>query len=154
MNLLPGIHAFGFTRNEIKVVLFLATTFLAGLAIRWYAESSEELPGAMTYDYSESDQRFLERSEKLAELAKPAPPSTPQRTPPPAKTPPAPNSININTAGKDMLMRLPGIGEEYAERIILFREDHGPFASVEHLVKVRGIGKKSLERIRPYLTVD
>jgi len=154
MRFLSGIHAFGFTRNEIKVVLFLTATFLAGLAIRWYAESSEELPGAMMYDYTQSDQTFLERSEKLAELTKPPRPIASQRTPPPAKTLPPPNSININTASKEMLMQLPGIGEEYAERIILFREDHGPFESVEQLVKVRGIGKKSLERIRPYLTVD
>lgn len=154
MSLFPGVQALGFTRNEIKVVLFLVATFLAGLTIRWYAQSSGDLPGAMVYDYSESDRTFVERSQKLAELLKPVPPSTAQRTPPPQKTLPAPNSINLNTATKDMLMRLPGIGEKYAERIILFREDHGPFESVEQLVRVRGIGPKSLEKVRQYVTVD
>ncbi|MBM2846858.1 MAG: competence protein ComEA [Bacteroidetes bacterium] len=50
-------------------------------------------------------------------------------------------------------MQLPGIGESYAERIILYREDYGSYTSVDDLTNVKGIGKKTLERIRPFLTV-
>ena len=62
--------------------------------------------------------------------------------------------IDINTAGVAQLMSLPGIGEAIAKRIITFREEHGPFRRVEDLMRVKGIGEKSLERLRPLLTVN
>ena len=53
--------------------------------------------------------------------------------------------VNINTASMEQLMTLDGIGESYAERIIEFREKNGPFQSPEDLLKVKGIGEKTLE---------
>ena len=55
--------------------------------------------------------------------------------------------ININTATKEQLMALPGIGEVYAQRILAYRENHGPFQKVGDLLNVQGIGKKRLEDI-------
>ena len=55
--------------------------------------------------------------------------------------------INLNTADVEALMTLPGIGEVLAGRIIEFREEYGPFASVEELLLVSGIGEKKLEGI-------
>lgn len=60
--------------------------------------------------------------------------------------------LNINTAGLEDLVLLPGIGPSTAAKIITFRKD-SPFESLDHLVKVRGIGRKTLERIRSYLTL-
>ena len=51
-------------------------------------------------------------------------------------------------------MLLPGIGSTYAERILIYRQEHGPFRSVEELSKVKGIGKKTLARIREFLYLD
>ena len=48
-------------------------------------------------------------------------------------------------------MKLPGIGETAAERIIAFRQENGPFKNNTELLKVKGIGKKKLEQIKPYL---
>jgi comEA protein len=59
--------------------------------------------------------------------------------------------IAINTANKNELMKLPGIGETTAERIIAFRQENGPFKNNTELLKVKGIGKKKLEQIKPYL---
>lgn len=64
------------------------------------------------------------------------------------KPPPAP--ININTASPQQLMQLPGIAEEVAARIIEERARR-PYASPDDLLRVKGIGKKKLEQLRPYV---
>lgn len=61
--------------------------------------------------------------------------------------------ININTASKEELMELNGVGETIAERIIEYRSKH-PFKSVEELIKIDGIGEKRMKSIRPYVTVQ
>ncbi len=142
-------QSFGFTRNEIKVILFLITTFIVGLGIRLYRSAEEpEAVSESRYDYSLKDQEFKERSQKLAKLTSP---KGEKKTT--SKQTLGPNSININTASKDQLILLPGIGETYAERIIIYRDNNGPYASVDELEKVKGIGKSTLERLRPYIRV-
>ena len=61
--------------------------------------------------------------------------------------------VNINTASAKELDALPGIGEVLAQRIIDYRNANGPFQSVYDLIKVKGIGEKTLEKIKPYATV-
>lgn len=60
-------------------------------------------------------------------------------------------SVSVNTADAGELTRLPGIGPSYAERIIAYREEHGAFQDINELLKVRGIGEKRLESIRPFV---
>ncbi len=61
--------------------------------------------------------------------------------------------IDLNRATARELIQLPGVGEVIAKRIVDFREEHGPFKRVEDLMKVKGIGEKSLEKIRPYIRI-
>lgn len=59
--------------------------------------------------------------------------------------------VHLNTATLTELMELPGIGQTYGLRIIEFRENNGAFTSVEQLMQVKGIGPKTLEKLKPYL---
>jgi competence protein ComEA len=61
--------------------------------------------------------------------------------------------IDLNTADVAALQTVPGIGPALAKRIVEFREKEGPFERVDDLLKIRGIGEKSLAKIRPYVTV-
>ena len=60
--------------------------------------------------------------------------------------------ININTASASELMSLRGIGEVTAKAIIDYREQHGPFKSVDDLASVKGIGQKTLAGFRDKVT--
>jgi competence protein ComEA len=61
--------------------------------------------------------------------------------------------VNLNTATLDQLEALPGIGPVLAQRIVDYREQHGPFASVDDLSNVSGIGDAHMEDLRPLVTV-
>lgn len=61
--------------------------------------------------------------------------------------------VNINTAGASELEALPGIGPALAARIVEYRDGHGPFASVDDLTDVPGIGPAKLEALRSQATV-
>lgn len=61
--------------------------------------------------------------------------------------------VNVNSASAEELETLPGIGEVLAQAIISHREEHGPFAAVDDLEEVSGIGPVTLEEIRDLVTV-
>ena len=61
--------------------------------------------------------------------------------------------IDLNTAGVYDLQRLPGIGEKRAQDIVAYREEHGPFGTVDELDNVSGIGPGILEGLREYASV-
>ncbi len=61
--------------------------------------------------------------------------------------------ININSASAAELENLPGIGPVTAAAIVAYREEKGPFASVDALTEVSGIGEATLEKIKPNATV-
>ena len=56
--------------------------------------------------------------------------------------------ISINTADVEELTRLPGIGPKTAEKIILYREEHGLFQTLEELMNVNGIGPAKFEKVK------
>ena len=71
----------------------------------------------------------------------------------PASSAPPQGKINLNTAGKEELMSIKGLGEILAERILDYRERHGGFVSLEELMEVDGIGEKRFAAWKPYLTL-
>ncbi len=62
--------------------------------------------------------------------------------------------LNINTATKDELICVPGIGDVYAARIIEYRELNGDFTTLEELIEIKGIGEKRLQAFREYLICE
>lgn len=65
----------------------------------------------------------------------------------------APTIVDLNTATAEQLETLPGVGPATAMAILSYRDEHGPFASVDDLLEVRGIGDAKLEQIRALATV-
>ena len=126
------------TNTERKVILFLTGTMLAGLGLRLYRET---FPDGPQFDYRSSDSTFAALS------------ATPEDTTAEEQNN-ASGKVNLNRATKGQLMQLPGIGETTAERILIYRDEQGRFTSVDELTNVKGISKKKLERLRPYLTIE
>jgi competence protein ComEA len=62
-----------------------------------------------------------------------------------------PALLNINIASAKELQTLPNIGEQMAKRIINYRTQHGNFVSVDALQKVKGIGPKTIEKLKPFI---
>jgi competence ComEA-like helix-hairpin-helix protein len=60
--------------------------------------------------------------------------------------------VDVNAAGVDEIALLPGIGRAIAGRIVRDRTERGPFASVDELRRVKGIGASTVERVRPFAT--
>lgn len=61
--------------------------------------------------------------------------------------------VNLNTAEKEMLMTLPGIGESKAESIIAYRQEHGKFQKIEDIMNISGIKQGAFEKIKHLITV-
>lgn len=59
--------------------------------------------------------------------------------------------IDINKASVTALEALPGVGPAIAGRIVAYRKKHGLFQTIKDLREVKGIGKKRLEKIRPFI---
>jgi len=59
--------------------------------------------------------------------------------------------VNINTAGLESLVKLPGIGPVKAQAIIEYREKIRKFESINEITKVKGIGEVTMAKIEPYL---
>lgn len=61
--------------------------------------------------------------------------------------------LDPNYAPADSLELVPGIGPEFAKRIIFYRDNHGPFVAVDSLINVPGIGPATLSKLKIYFEV-
>ena len=64
------------------------------------------------------------------------------------------NKIDINQASEEELMALPGIGPKTAHFIVTFRSERGQFQTIEDLKGVKGIGHKTLEKLKPFIKIE
>lgn len=152
----------GFTQTEVIVILFLALLFIVGYTYVNFIKNNEG-PESKYIDYSKEDSLFafysntntkdssaisdLEIKKSVLKLS-----DTVAYTKKDISSL-AEKSININTAGIEELVRLPGIGEKTAERIIKLRADRGKFKRLEELMDVPGIGEVKFNKIKKFLYI-
>lgn len=118
----------------------MLTAVIAGCAL-WFLQPRRALAGP--------------RSTPAATAPSPAPATTPDTddtTTRAGKKAPT-GKLNLNTAGVDQLMLLPGVGPSKAERIVAFRGKHGPFKRIADLRRVKGFGYKTLKKLEPFLDI-
>lgn len=65
-----------------------------------------------------------------------------------------PNKVNINTASKEELMTLPGIGAAKADAILAYRSENGPFSAIEELKQVEGIKDGVFSKMKDYIEIN
>jgi competence ComEA-like helix-hairpin-helix protein len=145
------------THRESMVLLAIACLFTFGIVVRSLRGDLRAIPDDV---YAESDRLFEEAARAPEEPAIPLVASVPVETPvAEPRAAPAPTldpilRMNLNTASARELERLPRIGPKTAVLIIAYRDEHGPFLRVADLVRVRGIGEKTLARLEPHLFVE
>ncbi len=141
------------TSTERKIILFLTGTVLAGAGIRLYQETFPAIP---QYDYTASDSTFAALSSQEPRqsdtdsslvVASDADESSADDDTTIVK-------VNVNIASRQELMTLPGIGEVMSERIMAYRSDVGPFRSIDDLKKIKGISKRKLEQLAPFIAIE
>jgi competence protein ComEA len=152
----------GFTQTEIKVILFLVVVFLVGAAYSIVNSSSKG--EYINFDYSEQDSLFSlykknftadKLTEESVDIKKDVldlkPLDYEQNKKPPL---PKEKSININGAGINQLISLPGIGEKTAQKIVLLRNERSGFNNLEELKDVKGIGEVKFNKIKKFLYIE
>jgi len=137
----PGLYSLP-EKSRVGDAIDAAGGFLAD------AEKSEFNLAALVEDGTQIDVPFVANSTAQATA-----PFNVIKTPTPIGTP-ANNLININTASLAELDALPGIGPTTAQKIIDYRNQNGPFASIEDIKRVPGIGNATYENIKNLITVE
>ncbi|MDZ7797509.1 MAG: ComEA family DNA-binding protein [Candidatus Marinimicrobia bacterium] len=123
-----------FTKKEKNIILVLALILLAGsvwFIVRMVIKKQRPI---RTSDVKTRE--FFEREDE-------------QRTE--SKIPTEP--VNINTAGLMEIEALPYLGIKRSKDIIEFRDKNGPFKDLDELTKINGIGEKTLEKLKPLITL-
>lgn len=62
--------------------------------------------------------------------------------------------IDLNEASVQELVKIKGIGQKYAERIVEYRENNGRFEKIEEIMNIKGIGKKKFESIKETIVIE
>ena len=156
----------GFTETEFIVILFLAGFFLLGFVYIEFIKSNDG-NNEIYFDYSEQDSLFEfyskndyssltdeQIAKKTQELKKQVLelPDTFSYTKKDIESLKE-KSIDINSADIEELVKLPGIGEKTAEKIIELRTEKGQFRKLEDLMEVKGIGEVKFNKIKKFLYI-
>lgn len=145
-----------FTNAQMKALWFVIVVLAASLAFQYARVFFFEKPD---YDFSRFDRQFLKQRDSILSaqnndsLQSPNPLLGVKRnfSPNPIQTIQFP--ININVATVKELEALPRVGPKMAEKIIVYRYEHGPFHVKSDLKNIRGIGPKTFEHLKDLISV-
>lgn len=134
------------TQSEKRVVGVLVLLLAANIIVRIFSGSASIAPSSFRHSLRDAEKK----ESILPQVQNDQRATSPDQHP--RKIFPAERSIDINSAPREELMRLPGVGAAMAERIIAMRRER-QFTRRTDLRRVRGIGAKRLAQIAPYLTL-
>lgn len=159
---------FGFTRTETNVIIFILSACLIGLAVNILKNIKND-QSYLEFDYKKQDSLFnavsneplagdsiKNKEEKKIDSHRELLDFTKEKlTKPKAeKSTSSSKIININTAIISELSSLPGLGEKTAKGIIEYREKHGRIKNIDELLKVKGIGKAKLSKVKNRISIE
>jgi len=142
-----------FTKAQMRALWFIIAIFACSVIfqyLKYYFLDRDQ------YDFSAFDRQFFQKRDSLlAErnsdtLSKSTENS---KNPPPSVIIYKKFPVNINSATETELQNLPRIGPAMAARIVQHRQQYGPFRSKEELMKVKGIGKKTFEKLKDLIVL-
>ena len=137
---------------SLLVRLMMVTLTMAVVCwIGWNVPASRDAETLHAAGVVEAD-RPSDAPLPMNEVNPPADPTTEVRQAKPSRQAPT-GALNLNHATQQDFERLPGIGPVLAGRIVEYRQVRGAFRDIEQLRRVKGIGKKTFERLRPLVAV-
>lgn len=150
------------TSAETSALLFIGILLMTGSCVRYV--QGQAVPFSAE-DYAELHAAFAEQTESLrtaatsdstaSEAAEPVRIAAVTEAPPRRRAVAAgPVRMNLNTASARTLQRLPGVGPAISARIVDYREAYGGFRHPREVVRVKGIGPRTYEKMAPYLFVE
>ena len=146
---------FTFNRNEQIILLLLCGVLIVGIAIRYLdSKNPDSIPDFEVHKNAVEVPSIEEKAEVPQVTSLTHKQSSVEVPSPKEDVPPVRELIDINSATAKEFERLHGIGPQIAGRIVAYREKNGVFKRVDDITKVRGIGPKTLERLRPHLTMS
>ena len=123
---------FNFTPQETKALIFLLTALLIGSGVSLYKRTHPQFAPELIVEKTEVEPLPQVESALNREQGE--------------------KKIDLNQATIAELQLLPGIGPTLSKRIVEHRENNGEFDEIEDLMQVQGIGLKTFEQIRDYIT--
>lgn len=167
------LRSISFTKKEIKVIIFSVSLLTSGLVIKFYKHLIYG-DDAGKYDYSRTDNEFKkltlseipgsgnDSNESNAEIkllqkllnAEDSGARVPDSVKKSEEYAYTGEKININTATKEELTELPGIGESTAEKIIIYRDERKKLNRAEELMNVKGIGPAKFKKLKDLIKTE